>query len=498
VAPVRRPAGTDHVPTVTETLLDPFLNAGDARGRTLADAIPALLWQEDAAGACVFVNRAWLDLTGRALADELGRGWLSGIHPDDRARLAGPVTAARCARQPFEAEFRLRAADGGWRWVLGRAVPRFDAGGGFLGYLGSGLDITGRKHAEIARHEEEARDRAERRAAEEALRMSEQRLRVTYDNAFAGFAELDLDGRVINANARLAEILGYSHAEVLTMSLLSVTDPRDADADAACFRRMAAGEIDSYQLEKRVTRKDGRQLWVALAASLVRDADQRPLYSMRVIVDITQLKAAEDQRKLLLGELNHRVKNTLAIVQSIAAQTQRSAPSPARFVEAFDARLLALSQAHNLLTRESWQGADLDDLLRETLRPHGVGEVGTRIALSGPAVRVGPAAAVAIGMAFHELATNAVKYGALSAESGRVDVVWRVEPAADGGPDRLVVEWRESGGPPVVPPTRRGFGSRMIERGLTGQLECAVELTFPPDGVRCRVAVPLSARVLTA
>ncbi|WP_324882434.1 PAS domain S-box protein [Azospirillum sp.] len=886
------------MPTVTETLLDSPLSGDAARWRDAADAMPGLFWQENAAGACVFVNRAWRELTGRTLAQELGQGWLSSIHPEDRLLLAGPVAAAKDARRPFDAEFRLRAADGSWRWVLGRAEPRVAADGAFLGYAGSGLDITGRKQAEIQRRAEEERYRAlfaqaaigiwrvgldgrllevndrlcallgyhrdelvgrdfrdlvhpddraaeeaelarllagdvpsytlerrclhkdgslvwvrvtsslgsapgragerfrisiiedvtDRRAAEEALRvsearlrraqeaggvgdwemdlvagtviwsaslyrllgrdpageapslgalmevvhaddraelgavvdavlrgdrpldtefrvllpdgtvkwlssrgeverdalgrpvrlvgvnfdvtarkqaecrtrflaelhdalrplsdprdvlaeasaavgrylrvgragfaevegdaerlhvsqdwcdgmasavgihatsacgeaalallraglplvvedvaadprtapaaagysaleigalaelpimrdgrlvgllfahdraprrwaaedvvvlgqvaerawaaveraraeaalrMSEQRLRVTYDNAFAGFAELDLDGRVLNANLRLAEILGYSHAEVLSMSLLSVTDARDADADAACFRRMVAGEIDSYQLEKRVTRKDGRPLWVALAASLVRDADQKPLYSVRVIVDITELKAAEDQRKLLLGELNHRVKNTLAIVQSIAAQTQRGAASAEQFVQAFDARLLALSQAHNLLTRESWQGADLDDLLRETLRPYGVGEAGARVSLSGPAVRVGPAAAVAIGMAFHELATNAAKYGALSNGAGRVGVVWRVEPAEDG-PDRLVIAWTESGGPPVVPPTRRGFGSRMIERGLSGQLECAVELTFPPDGVRCRIAVPLSTRVLTA
>ncbi|HEY9236210.1 MULTISPECIES: CHASE domain-containing protein [Phenylobacterium] len=198
--------------------------------------------------------------------------------------------------------------------------------------------------------------------------------------------------------------------------------------------------------------------------------------------------AAEARQRLLLDELNHRVKNTLATVQSIAAQSLRHGEDVASVRATFEARLIALSHAHDLLTRDNWSGASLAELVGQELAPYG-GANGERLAIAGEHVWLAPNTAVALGMAFHELATNAAKYGALSNEYGRVHVTWTVGPGA--GPRPLRIVWREIGGPPVVKPERQGFGSRVIVGGLAHQLDGVVDLDFPPTGVVCTIAFTL-------
>ena len=190
--------------------------------------------------------------------------------------------------------------------------------------------------------------------------------------------------------------------------------------------------------------------------------------------------------QLLIDELNHRVKNTLAIVQSLAQQTFRGDAATPEARLAFDGRLVALASAHNLLTREHWEFADLHDLVVQSLRALGVET--TRFTIDGPRLRLAPKTAVTIAMALHELATNASKYGALSGDGGRVSVTW----TADGDTERrLRLTWAEAGGPPVVPPARQGFGSRMIERALASELGGSVVLDFDTDGVACRIEATL-------
>jgi two-component sensor histidine kinase len=199
-------------------------------------------------------------------------------------------------------------------------------------------------------------------------------------------------------------------------------------------------------------------------------------------------RAAEHQR-LLIDELNHRVKNTLATVQSIAAQTLRTAETKEDAREALEMRLLALSRAHDVLTRESWEGADLIEVVAKALEPYQVsGE--SRFHIRGPHVRVTPRMSLALAMALHELATNAVKYGALSNKTGTIEVTWKVQNGA--APPRLSLRWTETGGPPVVAPRRRGFGSRLIERSLAQDLDGQVEIAFAPTGVVCTVDAPVA------
>jgi two-component sensor histidine kinase len=193
------------------------------------------------------------------------------------------------------------------------------------------------------------------------------------------------------------------------------------------------------------------------------------------------LRDSEDKLKLMVLELNHRVKNNLATVQAIAMQTLRGDRSPEEMREAFLQRISALAAAHDILTREQWDGVTVSVIADAVLGA--LGPVGEQIRLSGPEIRVSSKAALALSMAFHELGTNALKYGALSTAAGRVEVDWRIAPQ-----DRLQVDWRERNGPAVRPPSRRGFGSRLLERGLANELGGGIEMRFEPDGLRCHVS----------
>jgi two-component sensor histidine kinase/integral membrane sensor domain MASE1 len=205
--------------------------------------------------------------------------------------------------------------------------------------------------------------------------------------------------------------------------------------------------------------------------------------------ELAERRRAEEHQRLLINELNHRVKNTLATVQSIAAQTARSVQDPAEANDAFLARLMALSRAHDVLTRQSWEGADLAAVVQGAITPFD-GTGGERFRLSGPSVWLEPQMALALAMALHELGTNASKYGALSAATGRVEVDWSLRPAK---PDALLtLTWRETGGPKVERPTRKGFGSRLLERGLPHELGGTVDLDYRPGGLVCTIEARLA------
>jgi PAS domain S-box-containing protein len=202
---------------------------------------------------------------------------------------------------------------------------------------------------------------------------------------------------------------------------------------------------------------------------------------------VLERKRTEEHQRLLLNELNHRVKNTLAVIQSIAQQTFRGDAAAPDARQAFESRLTALAAAHDLLTGRNWEAASLLDVIDRAGIGCGVGN--ERITIQGEDIELAPRTAVSISMALHELCTNAVKYGALSNEEGRVTVAWTL--AGEAGGRRLSLRWSEQGGPPVPPPARRGFGSRMIERGLAAELGGTAELLFRPEGVVCRVEAPL-------
>jgi len=203
--------------------------------------------------------------------------------------------------------------------------------------------------------------------------------------------------------------------------------------------------------------------------------------------DVTERQEHEKHMRLLVNELNHRVKNTLAIVQSLVLQTLDGAPDTDEAREKIESRLLALSDAHDILTRENWQGADMVDIV-EAAAALCQQHVGERFDVDGPTVILEPRRAVALAMALHELCTNAIKHGALSAPGGRVGIHW----GFDADRSAVQLSWKETGGPPVSPPSQRGFGSTLLQRGLKHDLGGDAQLAFEPDGLRCDIVIPFN------
>ena len=233
---------------------------------------------------------------------------------------------------------------------------------------------------------------------------------------------------------------------------------------------------------------NGTPKWWDVQVTPIPGPDGRPARLLSVSRDITELKRAEEQQRLLALELNHRIKNVLAMVQAIASQTFRAASDPVEARAAFVDRLGALSAAQDRLTETSLTGARLADIVADAFRPHGrEGQV----TASGPEVDLSPRCALAMSLALHELTTNAIKYGSLSADGGQVEVVWTLTP----GPDSPVftLSWTESGGPPVTPPTWTGFGSGMIQRALSGYVGGATTLSYAPTGVVFTLTTTLEA-----
>jgi PAS domain S-box-containing protein len=374
----------------------------------------------------------------------------------------------------------VERSDGSSLIVSVNIDPLYDAKGNLVGVVNCFLDITERKRM----------DNALERSRLHALEQ-EQRFAATYEHAAIGISEIAPDGRFLRVNEAICAITGFSREHLLANTLFTHTHPDDADPDRQAFRKQVSGELNFYSVEKRFIRRDGRVIWISVRSSPVRDADDRLLYVVRVVQDITERKAAEQRQRLLMDELNHRVKNTLATVQSLATQTARGATTPAAFRERFEGRLIALSKAHDQLTMHHWENADLRELLSGSLAPH-TGTAPDRVVLRGEDVLLRPRAVLTLAMAVHELTTNAAKYGALSVPGGRVEVQWR-PVRSENGQSCLQIEWIEQGGPNVVEPEQHGFGTKLIEGSIAAELAGKTRLTFQPQGLRCEITIPIKA-----
>ena len=301
------------------------------------------------------------------------------------------------------------------------------------------------------------------------------------------------DNPIIFANDSFLRLSKYTRDEVLGQSfnflMARGTDKAALTRIEGEFKGENHDDDSHGGSEIRYRRKDGSEFWSSLFISPVRDEAGDIIQHFASFTDLTRHKDEQAQSRMLIDELNHRVKNTLATVQSIVSQALRNANDPAAIREAIESRLFALSRSHDLLTRENWQSAGLHDVIDAALEPFGVANGRKeRFVVTGRNIRFPPNAAVALGIAFHELATNAVKYGAFSNDHGRIAIEWTVVPSSDG--DQLVLHWREKDGPPVMAPAHTGFGSRVIERGLAHELNGSVDLDYRPDGVVCTIDVP--------
>jgi PAS domain S-box-containing protein len=320
--------------------------------------------------------------------------------------------------------------------------------------------------------------------AEDALQQSEERFRLAQEVGGIGSYEWvpATDDLFVSNEAR--RIWGVAaDAPVSIAMVVEMIHPADRPGAMAVARDDLEGRAGAA--EYRIVRADDGEIrWLSRHAEVVSDPATGAVRVIGAFQDITERKLAEQHRELLINELNHRVKNTLATVQSIAHQTLADAFTMAEARERLDARLIAMARAHDTLTRENWGAPTLADIVTGALQPFGAGD-GAGFAIEGPAVRVTPKVALALAMALHELATNAVKHGALSAEAGRVSVAW--SPAADGQVD---FSWRESGGPAVSAPARKGFGSRLLTRGVAAEFGRAPGIDYEPTGLVYRAAIP--------
>lgn len=294
---------------------------------------------------------------------------------------------------------------------------------------------------------------------------------------------------LIFANDSFLSLAGYSRTEIVGQSFDVLLGRPAEPAVLAQIEGAFAGSSEG-DFEICFRRKDGSKFWAAVFISPVRDKGGDVVQHFASFVDVTKHIQEEAHLLFLLAELNHRTQNTLATVQAIAVQTLRGAADK-EVVEAFEGRILALSKAHSLLGSKQWQAVGLREIIDRILQPFGLND--RRIAhfsIRGDDVRLQPKAALTLAMVFHELATNAAKYGALSNDAaGKIDIAWQVDPTPQGG--RMRLRWQESGGPPVKPPRRKGFGSRLIEGGLARDLDGEVHLDYKPAGLVCQITMPV-------
>lgn len=455
------------------------------RFRTLADNIHQFAWMTDEKGWIFWYNQRWYEFTGTTLEQMQGWGWTDVHHPDHVDRVVARFRTAVETGTPWEDVFPLRGKDGQYRWFLSRALPIRDDEGQIVRWFGTNTDITEQRQAEEALRRSEA-----------AAHQSAVELQAVMDTVPAIVA-IAHDPRCthITGNRAAHEALRVppdhnlsktSNDNLAVQALRFFREGRELSAPEMPMQRAARGEtVLDEEVEARFS--DGSMTVLLGSAVPLLDPTGSPRGAVAAFIDITEHKRHEQQMRSVMGELNHRVKNTLAVVDAVARQTLRRAPDLATFGESFNARLRSIAKAHGLLTNADWKGCPIGEIVRSELEPR----VGSpeQLHIEGPDVTMPPTHCLALHMILHELATNASKYGALSSERGRLKVTWTVIPSGDG--ERVRLEWTEHAPAQISPPESTGYGSRLIQRTVEYELRGAFEREFTPQGLRCRIDFPL-------
>ncbi len=295
----------------------------------------------------------------------------------------------------------------------------------------------------------------------------------------------DLDGNIQSWNKGAEKIFGYSAEEIIGKSIRLLIPPdRENEEEEFLARVRRSEQVSNFETVR--IRRDGREVDVSVNISPIFDAAGQIVGASKIAHDISARKLAEAREKLLLGEVNHRAKNMLALVQVIARQS--AANDPDTFAQRFEERILALSAAHDILVKSCWRDVPLEELVQSQLG-HFQDLFGSRVSFSGPPLNVNARAAQALGMALHELATNAAKYGALSNDCGTVDIIWKFNESEASG-QSFAMDWIEQGGPEIEKPTQSGFGSTVIDRILKTSLAGEVAQHWYPTGLVCQISCP--------
>ena len=446
-------------------------------------------WRYDFADGQVALSRRAAHILGHAPEAPVTWAILQGaLEGSETRRIRAQVRASLREAKPFAVECRLRRGGDGTGIhvaVRGQAISGPEGGRGPVAVVGVIEDVTTRVEAR------------------KALRAGEQRLRIAASLAALGIFEWHmLDDQAIWENERMFAIFGRQPADGALGKrefLDVVLHPEDRPAFRAAITRSLRDD-SPLKATGRIRRLgDGAWRVIEFAGRFERDGLHRlPRRLIGVVADVTEARLAQERQTLLIRELHHRVKNTLATVQAIVGSTARTASSIESFYEAFVGRIMSLAHTHSVLTEDTWQTASLRTLLANELKPYAEGSLDeaaggdARIQLAGPPVDLSSEIAVPIGMAIHELTTNAAKYGALSTHDGRVAISWALEPGGPAGTLRFA--WVERGGPPVHPPQRQGFGSRLLQRVLTAQVRAEVTMDYAPEGFSLTMLAPLPVR----
>lgn len=329
------------------------------------------------------------------------------------------------------------------------------------------------------------RDISDRRQMERELAARNELLTLAELSAGIGIWVQDVPGQTVRATPQFFQLLGMEAIDgpVPQDLIRDHRHPDDRDRVTKAFREAIAGGADTFESEYRIIRPSGEERWIFGRGRVARDAGGEVVQYSGVDLDVTERKRAEAHARVVMGELVHRTNNLLTVVQSLAQQSARGAPDIDGFLHVFNERLQGLSQSTNLLIRDEWRGALLGDLIRSQVAPFAAEQ---RFDLDGPPARLSTKAVQNLGLAFHELCTNALKYGALSVAEGGVSVRWQFENGA------LRITWREHGGPPVSAPRRKGFGRVVAEQIVSAALGAKVSTQFLPEGLLWEATIPAS------
>lgn len=462
-------------PTVIDALIE--------LDQAVLDALPIGAYVCDAEGRIVRFNRKAVELWGRKPSPfDSGQRFCACFRVETLEGTFIPPEATPMAHaihhgQRFQdLEARVQNPDG-HRWVASVTIqPLRDAYGRVVGAINCFRDVS---------REYEQRETL----------ASKQR---TFDLAMVaskmGTWRYTMDDNICIYDENAQRLYGLTEARFLhdEEGVKAKFHPDDMARMWSCVAKACDPSGDGrYDVHYRVKQQDGSWRWLSAWGFVEFDgegAHRKPVAIAGASRDISDLVNADEAQKILIDELNHRVKNTLASVQSIAMHTQRSTPES--FAERFDERLMALSRAHDLLTRRNWTGVGVRELLQVGLAPY-AGNPDSPIAMDGPEILLAARTGLALGMVIHELATNAAKFGALSSPAGRLDLNWSIFA---GGASTLSLRWIETGGPPIAVTRRKGFGTRLIERSIVKDLGGKAELRFGPAGFECVLSFPLPAR----
>jgi PAS domain S-box-containing protein len=399
------------------------------------------------------------------------REWLAYVHREDADGLQALRSETfRERRGEYKVDYRIVRRDGETRWIESRGFILYGADAREERVIGANIDVTERKRAELVLAERNAQLALASRAAR------------------VGFYANNLETGLITVSEGYAAIHGLHEGTAQTT--LSQWRTRVHPDDLAPFdelrERLFGNRQHDYTFDYRIIRDDGKIRWIESRGCVSYDEDGKPKQCVGINTDITERKEHEDHKTTLISELDHRVKNVLALVSSVASQTQETSGSMGEFVAALDGRIKAMAITHELLSSRHWQGIPLAELVRRELAPYAT-DNNTRIA--GPDVVLSADAGQTLAMVFHEFATNAAKFGAISVKTGRVLVRWSFK-RNKRAESWLRIQWQERGGPQVVPPTRSGFGTSLLRELIPYELGGIVESEYPREGFRCQLKIP--------